>query len=54
MLLASLSLKYSYIGPLSKDMKKAFKELEERVTEAKGLRVFEPNNVGLVRLLKNT
>jgi hypothetical protein len=35
-------------------MKKAFKELKERVIEAKGLRVFEPNNMGLVWLLENT
>jgi hypothetical protein len=35
-------------------VKKAFKELKERVAEAKGLRVFKPNNIKLVRLLKNT
>jgi hypothetical protein len=51
--IASLSLKYSFIGPHCEDVKKAFKELEESVAEAKGLRVFEPNDVGLVRLPKN-
>jgi hypothetical protein len=35
-------------------VKKAFKELKGMVTEAKELRVFELNNIGLVRLLKNT
>jgi hypothetical protein len=35
-------------------VKKSFKELEGRVAKAIRLRVFEPNNVGLVRLPKNT
>jgi hypothetical protein len=52
-LAASLSPKYSFIGPLCEDVKKAFRELEERVLEAKGLRIFEPNDVGLVRLPRN-
>jgi hypothetical protein len=50
---ALLSPKDSFIGPLCEDVKKAFKELEERVAEAKGLRVFKPNDVGLVRLPRN-
>jgi hypothetical protein len=48
-----LSPKYSFIGPLCEDIRKAFRELEERVLEAKGLRIFEPNDVGLVRLPRN-
>jgi hypothetical protein len=50
---ASLNPKSSFVGPLCEDIKKAFKELEERVAEAKGLKVFEPNDVGLVRLPRN-
>ncbi len=52
-LAASLSPRCSFVGPLCEDVKKAFKELEERIVEAKGLRVFEPNDVGLVRLPRN-
>ncbi|KAE9381314.1 hypothetical protein N431DRAFT_392368 [Stipitochalara longipes BDJ] len=52
-LAASLSPKHSFIGPLCEDVKKAFRELEEKVLEAKGLRIFEPNDVGLVRLPRN-
>jgi hypothetical protein len=48
-----LSPKYSFIGPLCEDVKKAFKELEDRVVEAKDLKIFEPNDVGLVRLPRN-
>jgi hypothetical protein len=50
---ASLSPEYSFVGPLCEDVKKAFKELDERVSEARQLRVFEPNDVGLVRLPRN-
>ncbi|KAN0122658.1 hypothetical protein V8E51_000984 [Hyaloscypha variabilis] len=52
-LAASLSPKHSFVGPLCEDVKKAFRELEEKVLEAKGLRIFEPNDVGLVRLPRN-
>ena len=52
-LAASLSPKHSFIGPLCDDVKRAFRELEEKVLEAKGLRLFEPNDVGLVRLPRN-
>jgi hypothetical protein len=51
--LARLSPKHSFVGPLCEDVKKAFRELEERVLEAKGMRIFEPNDVGLVRLPRN-
>jgi hypothetical protein len=47
------SPKCPFVGPLCDDVRKAFRELEERVAEAKGLRVFEPNDVGLVRLPRN-
>jgi hypothetical protein len=46
----ALSPKYSFIGPLCEDLKSAFRGLEETVLEAKRLRIFEPNDVGLVRL----
>ena len=52
-LASSLDPKLSFIGPLCEDVRRAFKELEERVLEAKALRIFEPNDVGLVRLPRN-
>jgi hypothetical protein len=50
---ASLSPECSFVGPLCEDVKKAFRDLEERVGEARQLRIFEPNDVGLVRLPRN-
>ena len=52
-LAAKLSPKYSFVGPLCEDVRKAFREFEERVLDAKGMRIFEPNDVGLVRLPRN-
>ncbi|KAK0126638.1 hypothetical protein ONS95_008223 [Cadophora gregata] len=46
----NLSLAKSFIAPLCHDILFAFKLLGDRVQEAKRMRVFEPNDVGLVRL----
>jgi hypothetical protein len=46
----TLSPKYSFVGPLCHDVCFAFKQLEEKVDEARRMKVFEPNDVGLVRL----
>lgn len=46
----NLSATKSFIAPLCHDILFAFKLLGDRVQEAKRMRVFEPNDVGLVRL----
>ncbi|KAL2072744.1 hypothetical protein VTL71DRAFT_12087 [Oculimacula yallundae] len=46
----NLSSTLSFIQPLCHDILFAFKLLSDRVQEAKRMRVFEPNDVGLVRL----
>ena len=46
----NLSATKSFIAPLCHDILFAFKLLSDRVQEAKRMRVFEPNDVGLVRL----
>ncbi|KAH9205157.1 hypothetical protein DL95DRAFT_397928, partial [Leptodontidium sp. 2 PMI_412] len=46
----NLSPTNSFIAPLCHDILFAYKLLGERVQEAKRMRVFEPNDVGLVRL----
>lgn len=46
----NLSAPKSFIAPLCHDILFAFKLLGDRVQEAKRMRVFEPNDVGLVRL----
>jgi hypothetical protein len=46
----TLSPNHSFVGPLCHDFCFAFKQLEEKVDEARRMKVFEPNDVGLVRL----
>ncbi|XMA14283.1 hypothetical protein WAI453_007074 [Rhynchosporium graminicola] len=46
----NLSSAKSFINPLCHDILFAFRLLSDRVQEAKRMRVFEPNDVGLVRL----
>ena len=46
----TLSPKHSFISLLCHDVCFAFKQLEEKVDEARRMKVFEPNDVGLVRL----
>jgi hypothetical protein len=46
----TLSPEHSFVGPLCYDVCFAFKQLEEKVNEARRMKVFELNDVGLVRL----
>lgn len=48
----ALSRTHSFVAPLCYDALFAFKLLGSKVEEARRLRIFEPNNVGLVRLPK--
>lgn len=43
----------SFLGPLCEDVGKGFCELEKKIEESKNLKVFEPNDVGLVRIPRN-
>ncbi|KAJ5032293.1 uncharacterized protein L3040_008900 [Drepanopeziza brunnea f. sp. 'multigermtubi'] len=47
---ARLSPRYSFINPLCRDVVLAFSLLDGGVREARRLKIFEPNDVGLVRL----
>lgn len=49
----ALSQDLSFIQPLCADILSAFSQFDVKLSEARKLRVFEPNDVGLVRVPKN-
>lgn len=49
----NLSTKKSFLSPLEADLRFAFDSLEKVILEAKNKKLFEPNDVGLVRVPRN-